>query len=141
MKRTLVAALLALPGLALAAGTPVAQEGLWEITTKTNMPGMPMQMPAHTMQHCFSKEDFAKGDKTVPQQSEQKCEMVDKRMSGNTFSYKMVCSGRQKMTITGTVTYNKTSYQSTARTEMMLNGQTMRMNSESSARRLGDCKK
>jgi hypothetical protein len=62
-------------------------------------------------------------------------------MSGNKFSYKMVCSGRQKMTITGTVTYNKTSYQSTARTEMMLNGQTMRMNSESSARRLGDCKK
>lgn len=139
MNKLLTTALLTLSGLTLAAGAPIAQEGLWEITTKTTMPGMPMQMPAHTMQHCFSKEDFAKGDKTVPQQSEQKCEMVDKRMSGNKFSYKMVCSGRQKMTITGEVIYSKTSYQSTAQTEMMLNGQPMRMNAESSARRLGDC--
>ncbi|SFN12710.1 Protein of unknown function [Formivibrio citricus] len=143
MKAYLVAALIAVPAIALAADKPDMTEGLWEITSKVNMPGMPMQMPAHTMQHCFTKEDIAKGDKTVPQnqQSDQKCDMVERRMTGNKLNYKMVCSGKNKMTMTGEVIYSRTSYRGTSQMDMVQNGQPMRMTTEYSAKRLGNCKK
>lgn len=144
MKSILVAVFIAVPAIAMAADKPDMTEGLWEITSKVNMPGMPMQMPAHTMQHCFTKEDIAKGDKTVPQNQErpdQKCEMVERKMVGNKFNYKMVCNGKNKMTMIGEVVYSKTSYRGTSRMDMAQNGQPMRMNTEYSAKRLGDCKK
>ncbi len=142
MNKFLAAALIAVPALTLAADKPDMTEGLWEITSKVNMPGMPMQMPAHTMQHCFTKEDIAKGDKTVPQgQPDQKCNMVDRKMSGNKFTYKMVCTGKNKMTMTGEVIYSKTSYRGSSQMDMVQNGQPMRMNTEYSARRLSDCRK
>jgi len=60
-----------LPALCLAQGvwaaeTPNMQDGEWEITTRTLMPGMPMQVPPQTVRICISKQDIADGKKTMP---------------------------------------------------------------------------
>ncbi len=41
------------------------QPGLWEITTKIEMSGMPM--PSQTLRHCYTKQDIEQGQGTVPQ--------------------------------------------------------------------------
>ena len=44
-------AMIALPGSALAQG----KDDMWEITSKMEMPGMPMAMPAQTIRQCVAK--------------------------------------------------------------------------------------
>ena len=39
----------------IASASAEMKEGLWQITTKAEMKGMPMQMPATTMKQCMIK--------------------------------------------------------------------------------------
>ena len=41
-----------------AAELPNLQEGLWEITTKVEISGLPEGLPEHTVQHCVTKKDI-----------------------------------------------------------------------------------
>ena len=50
--------------VSFAGSGPNMQEGKWEITTKVEMPGMPMNMPPMTHTQCLTKDDF------VPQNSQ-----------------------------------------------------------------------
>lgn len=131
---------------AQAAPTPNMQEGEWEISTKMKMSGMPMQIPPTSVRICINKQDIAEGRKTVPQQSspdgKNKCDMVNHSVSGNTVNYKMVCTGEQKMTMTGSITYSGTSYAGKSKMEMSGGPQgNMQMEHEYAARRIGECKK
>jgi hypothetical protein len=55
-----------LPCSALAA--PNFKDGLWVITSKSEMPGMPMQMPTHTHRQCLTSKE------PIPEQPQQgKC--------------------------------------------------------------------
>ena len=129
---------------AYAAPTPNMQDGEWEITTKMKMTGMPMQMPPTSVRICISKQDIAEGRKTVPQQQDgkHKCEMVNHSVSGNTVNYKMECSGEQKMTMTGSITYAGTSYSGKSTMDMAGGPHgNMHVEHEYAAKRLGDCKK
>jgi hypothetical protein len=38
--------------------TPNMKEGLWEVTVKMDMPGMPGNMPAQTTQRCVTAKDM-----------------------------------------------------------------------------------
>ncbi len=58
----------------------------WEITSKVEMAGMPMAMPARTMKVCV-----AKGAERNPP-PDKDCQMSDVRMSGNKTSWKMTCN-------------------------------------------------
>ncbi|RTL58058.1 MAG: DUF3617 domain-containing protein [Rhodocyclaceae bacterium] len=101
--------------------------GLWEITSDmsgSGMPAMPkisdaqrkqmeaagVKMPAMggqgmSMSHkiCVTPEQAKKG--TPPEDPKQKCEQTDIKTSGKTTSWKVSCSGQQKMTGTGSITY------------------------------------
>ena len=78
---------------ALVASTVAAavdmQEGLWEITTRMEMPGMPFPMPAMTNKVCIGK-----GEEKNPGKSKEDkdCEMTDVKTSGNKTSWKMRCT-------------------------------------------------
>lgn len=148
MRTTLLC--LALAGTAaMAADTPSMTEGKWEIRGKAKMEGMqmPMNMPEHVSTICLSKADVADPGKTVPQQQppggkKPSCDFVERKMVGNTLTYKMVCTGAHKATMTGTITYNKDNYQGTTRMAMdNPQGGAMTMVQEFSGRRLGDCTK
>src|SRR3990172_3705556 len=82
------------PTSALAAGS----DELWEMTTKMDMPGMPM--PAMTQTVCLRKGESYKPGK-VPHQ--KNCEMTDLKVSGNKTTWKMHCTGRDAMEARGGV--------------------------------------
>ena len=117
-------------GASLAATAHAMKPGLWEITTQMSgagMPAMPKMSDAQRKQmeamgvkmpggagggmgvvvkHCVTKEQ---AEKRQPPQSDedrsQKCEQRDIKVSGNTVTWKIECTGERKMTGTGSITY------------------------------------
>ncbi len=133
--KSLFAALLAallLPALVLAAA-PAMKEGMWEITTTTVMPDMPFQVPPVTVNHCYTKEEL-KNQNYVPQQDD-KCKMTESKQSGNKFTWKVVCTGQNKGTGEGEITFKGTSYEG----KMAFKSEGMKMTSRYKAKRIGDC--
>lgn len=125
------------------AATPNMREGLWEITMKMEMAGMPQGMPPQTLQHCVTKQDLDNPQKMAigPEAKDSKCEVTDHRMQGNTATWKMACRGAQPMTGSGTVTYSGTSYTGSNRMTVQQGGKTMDMTMNYSGRYLGPCRK
>lgn len=110
------------------------QEGLWEITTKVEMPGMPMQMPSMTTTQCLTPQDL------VPQneQPDNACEMTSHQINGNTVTWSVACEGEEGGTHgNGTVTYHGDSFEGTMTMSM---GGGMQMTSTMHGRRVGPCK-
>ena len=117
-------------GASFAANTYAMKPGLWEITTQMSgggMPAMPAMSAAERKQMeamgikmpgaaggpmttvtklCVTREQ---AEKRQPPQSDedrrQRCEQKDVKTSGNTTTWKIECSGEQKMTGTGSITY------------------------------------
>ena len=126
--------LLTTPALTLALGVPFAlaaetmKPGLWEVSSEMsggNMPAMPklsdaqrkqmeaagVKMPAgggkgmsFSSKVCITPEQAKKG--TPPDDPNMKCEQTDVKTSGKTTSWKVACTGQQKMTGTGSITYD-----------------------------------
>src|SRR4030066_478398 len=74
-----------------AAGGPDFQEGLWEITTVSEMPGMPA-MPSVKQNQCMTNKDY------VPHSKEEKdnsCTVSDLKANGNTVTWKMECKSKE----------------------------------------------
>ena len=136
-----VIGLTALAGVAHGAA-PNMPEGLWEITSKMEMPGMPMNMPPQTMQRCYTQKDFNEPQKMgPPDPSGTKCETSDYKLQGNTATWKMACKGEDAMTGTGSVTYTGNAYSGVNKMEMTRGGKTMNMTLNHSGKYLGPCKK
>ena len=130
-------------GMSAASAQPNTRDGLWEITTQTEMAGMPGAMPGMTLQRCLSAKDFQ--DPAAMNRAMDKgtrCETGDYRLQGpNTATWKVVCTGEMSMTGTGTATYSGTSYAMTTRMTMVHAGQTMNMTTTNTGKYLGPCKK
>jgi hypothetical protein len=125
-----LACLVIVAGASLAATAHAMKPGLWEINTQMSgggMPAMPavsdaqrkkmeamgIKMPAAAgggmgvaVKTCVTKEQ---ADKRQPPRSDedrqQKCEQKDMKVSGNTVTWKIECTGERKMTGTGSITY------------------------------------
>ena len=128
-------ALLLLPATLFAAG-PAMKEGLWEITTTMDMPGMPFKMPPTTVSHCYSKEDVASKERVVPKQKDD-CKMTDFRQSGNRVTWKVACRGKHASKGEGEMVFRgATAYEGS----MKLDSDGMVMTTNYKAKRVGDCK-
>src|SRR6266446_3538261 len=95
--------------LALAAPVPASAQGkddLWEVSTKMEMPGMPMAMPAQTNRFCVGKN--RKDEEFVPKQGD--CRMIESKRVGNKFTYKMDCSGNYAAIVDGAITFGDNAY-------------------------------
>jgi hypothetical protein len=126
------------------AAAPNMKDGLWEITMKMDMPGMPAGMKPQVLQQCITKKDLEDPRKTAPSGSDprdNRCQMTDYKIQGNTASWNMACKGEGAMTGSGTATYSGTSYTGTNRMTMKRGGQVQTMTMQYSGRRLGECKK
>lgn len=129
--------LLIAAGVSLTGATHAMKPGLWEITSQMSgggiaaMPAVPeaqrkqmeamgIKMPSTAggpmtvaVKQCVTKE---MAEKRVPPQSEQdrrqRCEQKDVKVSGDTVTWKIECSGEQKMSGTGSITHQgEESYQ------------------------------
>jgi len=118
------------------------KEGLWEITTKAEMKGMQMQMPANTVKQCMTKKDMVpKPDK---QDKNQECTTKDMKIVGDTVTYAMECKGRDGtiVQISGKSTYKGNSFDGVSDMTMKSKDQgTMQMTSKMSGKYLGPCPK
>ena len=122
--------------LALAAASPVAAQGkddLWEVSSKMEMPGMPMAMPAQVNRVCVGKN--RRDEDLVPRQDN--CRVVDSKRVGNKFTYRMECTGNDPSTIVGELTFGNNAYDGQMRMTMTKTNDTMNM--ALSGRRVGDC--
>ena len=120
-----------LPIAVMAEGT----DDLWEVTTKMEMPGMPMAMPPQTIRQCLAKG--SKDDAYIPRQ--QNCRVVDSQRTGNRITLKMVCPGTDAMEATGDVTVAAASYDGRMTMVMCRDGQSMEMASTFTGKRVGAC--
>jgi Protein of unknown function (DUF3617) len=121
--------------------------GLWEFTTQmggADMPAMPkisdtqrkqmeamgIKMPpqaagggmAFTTKTCITPEQAQKGIPPNAEKNGEKCEQTDVKTSGKTTSWKMVCSGKHKMTGSGSMTYDSADHFSGETTMNMTDG-------------------
>ena len=122
--------------VALVASLPAAAQGkddLWEYSTKMEMPGMPMAMPAQVHRFCVGKN--GKDEDLVPKQDN--CRMVDSKRTGNKFAYRMECAGREPSVIVGELTFGTNAYEGQMRMTMTRTNDTMNM--AVSGKRVGDC--
>ncbi len=131
MKRgvCIIAMSLFLFSAALSYAAPNMEEGLWEMTTTVDMPGMPSKPFIHTT--CLTKE------KAVPQTAESGCTIKDMKTQGNTVTWTVVC---KEGTSTGKVTYAGTTMEGFTETTVKTNGNTMTMKSRMKGKRIGPCK-
>ncbi len=123
---------LLVPVAALAQGT----DELWQVTTKVEMPGLPMAMPEQTQTVCLQK-GRQREEEMVPK--DKNCRMTDVRQSGNRTTYTIICEGKDRMTGTGDITSSADSYRGTMRIQGTMDGQPVNMTQTFSGRRTGAC--
>ncbi len=133
--RTALALLvISLPALAYAEDASPMQEGLWEISMKIEIPGLPFQMPPQTVQHCYTKKDLQESA-GVPKQ-EGDCKVTDLKRTGNKVTWKTACKGKDGSG-TGEMTF-KGATASEGMVKMDAGGKATTTRYE--GKRLGDCK-
>ena len=140
--------------------------GLWEFTTQMSGAGMPampaipeaqrkqmeamgIKMPQMagggmgiTTKVCISAEQAKKGVPPNSDKNGEKCEQTDVKTSGKTTSWKMSCTGKHKMTGSGSITNDSAEKFNGETTMNMEDGPhgPMAMNNKFSGKFLGaDC--
>ena len=115
------------------------KDGLWEITTKVEIKGMPGQMPSSTVRQCLKKND------PVPKAKNKStdCKVKDQKISGDTVTYAMECTSKDSVVLTsGTMTYKGNAFAGVSTTNIKSKGQPeMQMNNKMSGKYIGPCTK
>lgn len=123
--------------LCYAGAEPNMQEGMWEITSTMEMPGMPASIPPMKHTQCITKKDMIpqSGDK------EQDCKITQTSVSGNTVTWTVKCSAEEgAMEGTGKITYSGEKFDGSMVMTMQDPGQSkMKMTQRMSGRRIGPC--
>jgi hypothetical protein len=123
-----------MPAAAMAAEAAM-KEGLWEITSTMEMPGMPFQPPPATYRHCYTKEELKDEKQALPKQQGD-CKVTDMKRNGSRITWKVLCTGENKGTGEGEIIFRgDTAYDGSMNFDM----QEMKMTSRYKARRLGEC--
>ena len=110
------------------------KEGLWEITSKMEIPGMPVPMPPITFKQCMTNQN------PVPNQSQsgQECRTKNVKTKGNTVSWDMICDSQEgEMKRSGKITYKGDRFNGVVMTDIPGQGQ---MKMTMTGRRIGKCK-
>ena len=126
--------LLATVSLSLAGSKPNIKPGKWQVTTKMEMPGMQMNMPAMTHTQCITENDY------IPQTSQpgEECKITKTKVSGDTVTWTIHCRGQGgEMNGTGSVTYRGVSFEGKVTMSMAPSG--MSMTIYTNGRRIGEC--
>lgn len=114
------------------------KEGLWEITVKIEMPGIPMQMPPQTFTQCITKKDM------VPQRKEpgQECKVIRTDVKGDTVTWVVECKTREGTSVSnGRVTYKGDTFDGVVKMSMPGGRRgAMEMTQQTKGKWIGQCK-
>ncbi|MBU0688106.1 MAG: DUF3617 domain-containing protein [Gammaproteobacteria bacterium] len=118
---------------------PLAQAAAgetWEVTTKSEMVGMPYAMPETTLTVCQPKS--GEPDPKQMMERDGNCKVSDVKHSGSKTTWKMRCDGDgQKMSGSGEITHGKSSYQGTSRMSGTADGEKFDMTASYRGKRIG----
>lgn len=120
------------------------KDGLWEISTKTEMKGIPANIPPTVMKQCLTKKDSVPQQPQGGQAKKPNCKMVENKVSGNTVTWASVCTEKDgTMESRGTMTYKGETFDGTTVMTMKdKSGKTTnQITSKMSGKRLGPCDK
>lgn len=130
------------PALALglfATGAALAQSGtgnLYRVTTKMEMVGMPIQLPAQTVEVCGPKDQAS--EKMVPH--DENCTVSQFQVSGNKSTYTMTCRGENAMTAKGEFErLGPDAYRGKMHMVANSGGEQMEMNATFEGKKIRDC--
>jgi len=142
MKTTFVVALAVLVGVTAAIAQTPMRPGLWENTMQMQMAGSPIQMPAMKSTRCVTPEQSKDPASSLPSgpdggRGKSDCKMADYKVSGNTATWKMVCTSPQAMTMDAEMTFTDNSYDGTMKSDSPQGQMTMKI----AGKRVGDCTK
>ncbi len=121
----------------LAAGAPNMQDGKWEITTKIEMEGLPVNMPPQKHTICMTKQN------AVPQKQEKsdECKMTENRVVGDTVYWTVQCHTKDGSTEgKGKITYKGNSFDGIFTMTGKQGGEKINMKNHMSGKRIGECK-
>ncbi len=119
----------------VATAEPNVNEGLWEITVKLELPGVPMTMPPVTRTECLGKDKLI--PKTGKVENCQECKITDIDIRGNTVRWHEECNSPEgKVIVDGEIVYNGDSYSGTIK----IRQGNMHMTNKLKGRRIGPCK-
>lgn len=113
---------------------PNLKEGLWEITMRMEVPGMPVQMPPQTYTQCLTQKE------AVPQREEpaQGCKIVKKDIKGDTVSWVVECKTNEGTAVSdGNITYKGDTFEGIIKMKQRGMEVTQRL----SGRWIGNCEK
>jgi len=122
------------------------KEGMYEYKMDMDMgqmPGMPpgMGKQSHTFQHCVTKKDIEEGGFGKRQQQQQdKCQIKNMDMKGNTATYTMECTDPQ-MKADINITFTDAGFNMDMKMQMNQRGQMMNMTQHMEGRYIGACTK
>lgn len=124
---------------AQAQAAPNMKDGMWEITTKMEMPGMPMAIPPNKHTQCLTAKE------AVPQQPEknnQECKMTSIKVDGDSVSWAVQCRSKDSaLDGAGKVTYKGDSMDGVMTMNVKESKQgAMQMTYRMSGKHIGPCK-
>jgi hypothetical protein len=114
----------------------LAKAGRWQSTIQMEMPGMPMKIPAQTVNTCITKEQAENAESLIPKSGDKRggCTYTDVKVDGSTVSWKMACE-KSGMTGSGSMTYHGDTYDGS----MMMKVQDREMSAKYTGKYAGDC--
>jgi len=112
------------------------KDELWDVTIKMEMAGMPFAMPAQTNRVCVEKGNDAG---LVPKSKDDNCQVTDQKRSGNKFSFRVACTGKNPMTGAGEFTYSTDSYDGRMQMKGTSDGQSFDMTQTVAGKKVGNC--
>ena len=111
------------------------KEGNWQIEMKTEIVGMPMQMPPMIFEQCMDKNEM------VPAQQSQdgsECKVTEQSIKGNMVTWAVECPDSKGK---GRITYKGKSFDGKMEVEMRGQGGGMKMTNIMKGTYLGTCQK
>jgi hypothetical protein len=142
VKITPIVALVVFTGVTVVVAQTPVRPGRWETTMQMSMAGSPIEMPEMKSSRCVTAEDAKDPTRALPSGPEGRgnqksdCKVSDYKVSGNTATWKMVCTSPQAMTSTGEMTFSDDAYTGTMKADMAQGAMTMKI----AGKRVGDCK-
>jgi hypothetical protein len=124
---------------------PQPQPGMWKVTTKMNIPGMPANMPGRENTHtsCMTP-DMVKDPKSFAgnpqgQAAGENCKYTH-AFKGGQLTWQVACTGAAPVTAEGTMTFESPQrYRGTVNTATTVQGQAMKIAMTIEGQRIGDC--
>jgi len=132
-----VALALAVTASSVTAQNSPMRPGRWEVTMQMEMPNMPIAMPAMKNTRCVTQQEIDSPNRGLPSGSKNPndCKVSDYKVSGNTVTWTMACTGQQPMTGSGEMKFAGDSYDGIMKMTM----EQQQMSMKISGKRLGDC--